>query len=114
MLKENMCADCFAPLRDCVCEYPAVEIVLNEMQKNTPEGWKVTHEYPDNIGVCCDSFTSDSHFIMLGDTNGFYLFNDEMGEVVGDMEKITNPAEIVASFWEQLKKFYPDLLKGAN
>jgi hypothetical protein len=94
-------------------EYPTVEEVLEEMQKTNPIGWRLTYEYPDSIGVWSDEFTSDDQFIMFGDVNGYFAFNDVPADkVVGSMEEIYTPEEIVKSFWNQIANFYPQLIKG--
>ncbi len=91
--------------------YPSVSIVLKEMQENARPYWRITYEYPDCIGVWHPSFISNEQFIFLGDINGHFGFNDEPADKVnGSMEGITDPAEIVSSFWAQLKAFYPDLI----
>jgi hypothetical protein len=106
----NQCEGCFSPLRDCVCEMPTVEEVLEETQKTAPEGWTVSYEYPNQIGVSHPTLTDDQ-FIMFGDVNGFFSFNDCL-DVCGDMEGITNTEEIASSFWQQVGEIYPDLVKG--
>ena len=94
-------------------KYPTVEEVLEEMQKTNPIGWRLTYEYPDSIGVWNNEFTSDDQFIMFGDVNGYFAFNDQPADkVTGSMENIYSPQEIVQSFWNQLKEFYPELVKG--
>jgi CTP:phosphocholine cytidylyltransferase-like protein len=92
--------------------YPTVTEVLDEMQKTNPIGWNLTYEYPNSIGVWSIEFTSDDQFIMFGDVNGHFGFNDVPADkVVGSMENIYEPAEIVKSFWNQIANFYPDLVK---
>jgi len=106
------CPDCKQYQRDCLCEYPTVEEVLDVMDWS--EGWTVTHEYPDYIAVDHVSF-NDDQVISFGDVNGYFAFNDVPADVVvGDMEFIVNPKEIVKSFWEQVAKFYPELVKENN
>jgi hypothetical protein len=86
--------------------------VLKEMEKNCPAWWRLSYEYPDSIGVYHGSFISDDQFIMFGDVNGYFAFNDvNADKVCGSMEGIYEPAEIVASFWQQIKEIYPDLFK---
>jgi hypothetical protein len=90
-------------------EFPSVQEVLAEMQKNCPEGWILSYEYPDSIGVNHPSFSNDE-FIMFGDVNKHFGFNDTNAQkVCGYMETLTDPAEIVKSFWDQIEEIYPDL-----
>jgi hypothetical protein len=92
-------------------QYPTPEQVRIETEKLAPKGWQVTHEYPDFIGVYHPSFT-DEQFILIGDVNEHFGFNDQPANVVcGHMENLTDPKEIAESFWQQLAKFYPDLVK---
>jgi hypothetical protein len=95
-----------------ITEYPTVEKVLDEMQKTNPVGWRLTYEYPDSIGVWHNDFTSDDQFIMFGDVNGYFGFNDVPADpICGSMEGVYEPAEIVKSFWDQMKEFYPELFR---
>jgi hypothetical protein len=111
MIKEGYCSKgCNQPERDCVCEMATVEAVLNATQETAPEGWTVSHEYPDCVGVSHPTFTNDE-FIMFGDVNGFFAFNDCLN-VCGDMEELTDAQEIAKSFWQQIAKIYPNLVKG--
>jgi hypothetical protein len=92
-------------------KYPTPEQVRKETEKLAPVGWIVSHEYPDQIGVHHPTLTDDE-FISFGDDNGFFLFNDVKADpVVGSMQDLTDPKEIAESFWQQLAKFYPDLVK---
>jgi hypothetical protein len=92
--------------------YPTPEQVRNATTETAPEGWTISQEYPDYIGVTHKSFY-DSQFIYFGDTNGHFAFNDEFADpICGSMENLTDPKEIAASFWKQLSAFYPELLKG--
>ena len=94
-------------------EYPKVHEVLEVMQENAPAYWRISYEYPDSIGVYHPSFVSDDQFIMFGDVNGYFAFNDVPADkVVGSMEEIYTPEEIVKSFWNQIANFYPQLIKG--
>jgi hypothetical protein len=112
-IESGDCLDCKQYARDCVCEYPTVIKVLEEMEKDVPAYWRVSYEYPDSIGVFHPSFISDDQFIMFGDVNGYFAFNDVPADkVLGSMEFIVKPAEIVAEFWKQLAEFYPTLIKG--
>ena len=94
----------------CPRIYPRVAEVLAEMMARPANGWVISYEYPDTIGVWHGSFISDDQFINFGDVNGYFGFNDTHGDVSGDTEGITNPAEIVRSFWAQVGKFYPNLV----
>ena len=86
--------------------------VLELTEKLAPEGWTVNHEYPDQIGVHHPKLTDDD-FISFGDINGFFSFNDAYSNGCGgSMEGLTDAAEIAASFWLQVGKCYPDLVKG--
>jgi hypothetical protein len=94
-------------------DYPPVHIVLKEMEKDCPPWWRLSYEYPDSIGVYHPSFISDDQFIMFGDVNGYFAFNDVYADkVCGSMERIYEPAEIVASFWQQMKEIYPELFNN--
>ena len=106
----NQCEKCSQPLRDCLCEMATVEEVLNATQETAPEGWTVSHEYPDCVGVTHNQLTEDQ-FIMFGDVNGYFAFNDCL-DVCGDMENLTDADEIAESFWQQIAEIYPDLVKG--
>jgi hypothetical protein len=73
----------------------------------------LSYEYPDFIGVWHPAFISDEQFIFIGDINGDFGFNDQHADkVCGHMEGITDAGQIVFSFWEQMKEFYPELLKN--
>ena len=113
MIKEGYCAKgCNQPERDCTCEMATVEAVLNATQELAPKGWKVSHEYPDSVGVTHSSFTDDQ-FIMFGDVNYDFGFNDVFGtDVCGHMEGLTDAKDIAHSFWQQIAKIYPNLVKG--
>jgi hypothetical protein len=90
-------------------KYPTVEQVLKATQHLAPKGWTVTAEYPDSVGVHHPTLT-DEQFIMLGDINGHFSFNDVPAtDVCGSMEGITAPAEIAATFWVEVGKHYPEL-----
>jgi hypothetical protein len=94
--------------------YPTPELVRNATKETAPEGWIISAEYPDFIGVNHPSFTNEQ-FIFMGDVNGHFGFNDQPADIVcGDMENLFDPKEIAASFWKQLAAFYPELLKGEN
>jgi hypothetical protein len=111
MIKEGYCLQgCNQPERDCVCEMATVEDVLIATQETAPEGWTVSAEYPEQIGIHHSSLTDDE-FIMFGDTNGFFMFNDA-NAVCGDMEELTDAEEIAASLWQQIAAIYPNLIKG--
>lgn len=93
-------------------KYPMPEQVRAEIKKVAPVGWIISYEYPDFIGVNHPTFTNDQ-FILVGDVNEHYGFNDHPADVVcGSMEGLTDAADIAASFWLQVGKFYPDLVKG--
>ena len=93
-------------------DYPSVQEVLTATQETAPVGWIVTAEYPDSIGVTHNKLTDDQ-FIMFGDINGYYAFNDCWNNGAnGTMENLTDAAEIAASFWQQIAAIYPDLIKG--
>jgi len=90
-------------------KYPTVEQVLKATQDLAPKGWTVSAEYPDSVGVHHSDLTDDQ-FIMLGDVNGYFAFNDAFSEGCGgSMEGITAPAEIAAIFWVEVGKHYPEL-----
>jgi hypothetical protein len=91
-------------------EFPTVAEVLDATKETAPKGWTISHEYPDCIGVTHSSLTNDQ-FIMLGDINGFFAFNDCLS-VCGDMEELTDAQEIANSFWQQIAVIYPNLIKG--
>lgn len=92
--------------------YPTVEQVLNATQETAPEGWTVSYEYPDQIGVS-HSTLKDDQFISFGDVNGFFSFNDAFSNGCGgSMKDLTNAKEIAVSFWQQVATFYPNLIKG--
>jgi hypothetical protein len=92
-------------------QYPTPEQVRIETEKLAPVGWVVTYEWPDQIGVHHPTLTDDE-FISFGDVNGHFSFNDVYADpICGYMEGLTDPKEIAESFWQQLAKFYPDLLK---
>ena len=87
-----------------------VQEVLRATQETAPEGWTVSHEYPDCVGVTHSTLTNDE-FIMFGDVNGYFAFNDCL-DVCGDMEELTDAEEIAKSFWQQIAVIYPNLVKG--
>lgn len=88
--------------------------VLEVTENLAPDGWKVSHEYPDTVGVTHPTFT-DEQFISFGDINGDFGFNDVYAsDVCGSMEGMTAAAEIAASFWLQVGKFYPELMEKTN
>lgn len=92
--------------------YPMPEQVGIEIKKTAPSNWVISYEYPDFIGVNHPSFT-DEQIIFVGDINGHFGFNDQLcGDICGDMEGITDSKEIALNFWEQVGKFYPELVKG--
>lgn len=96
-------------------QYPTTETVLRYFEDNAPAYWRISYEYPDFIGVWHSAFISDEQFIFIGDTNGYFAFNDQgMDKVSGAMENLYTPAEIFASFWKQIKEFYPDLVTSKN
>lgn len=113
MLDEGYCLKgCNQLERDCTCEIASVEAVLNATQELAPEGWTISHEYPNSIGVTHKTFY-DSQFIMFGDVNCDFGFNDEFADdVCGHMEGLTSAKEIAESFWQQIAKIYPNLVKG--
>jgi hypothetical protein len=91
-------------------KYPTYEEVQNSLEKTAPNGWIVTDEY-HFIGVNHSSFTQ-RQFISVGDVNGHFGFNDEDAmEISGDMEKLYDADEIAESFWNQILKFYPQLME---
>jgi hypothetical protein len=93
-------------------QYPTPEQVRIETEKLAPKGWTISAEYPDFIGVNHPTFTNEQ-FVFMGDVNEHFGFNDQPADIVcGDMEGLTDPKEIAASFWRQLADFYPELLKG--
>ena len=106
----NQCEKCAQPLRDCLCEMATVEEVLKATQATAPEGWIVSHEYPNHIGVTHPSLTEDE-FISFGDVNYDFGFNDCLN-VCGDMKDLTDADEIAESFWQQIAEIYPNLVKG--
>ena len=84
--------------------------VLKETEETAPDGWIVSHEYPDQIGVTHPSFTDDQ-FISFGDINYDFGFNDVFAsEVCGSMEGLTDAKEIAKSFWDQVAGIYPNLM----
>lgn len=91
-------------------DFPTVEEVLEATKETAPKGWTVSHEYPDCVGITHPTFTDDQ-FIMLGDVNGYFAFNDCLN-VCGDMEDLTDAQEIAESLWQQIAEIYPDLVKG--
>jgi hypothetical protein len=94
--------------------YPTVEAVLNATHELAPEGWIVTDEYPNQIGVHHPSLTDDQ-FISFGDVNGYFAFNDAFSSGCnGSMEGLTAAAEIAATFWVQVGKHYPELTQERN
>jgi hypothetical protein len=93
-------------------EYPMPEQVGIEIKKTAPFGWIISYEYPDFIGVNHPTFT-DEQFILVGDVNEHFGFNDQPADIVcGSMEDLTDAKEIAVSFWQQLNKHYPNLMKG--
>lgn len=88
--------------------FPSVQDVLQATKETAPEGWAITHEYPDCVGVEHSTFTNDQ-FIMMGDINEHFAFNDSL-DVCGSMEDITDAKEIAISFWNQIGILYPDLI----
>jgi hypothetical protein len=109
----NTCDKCGHPLRDDLCdEMATVDEVLNATDDLAPEGWTVNHEYPDSVGVTHPTLTDDQ-FIMFGDVNGYFAFNDvNAADVCGSMENLTDAKEIAANFWQQIAEIYPNLVKG--
>jgi len=96
-------------------KYPSTEAVLNYFEENAPAYWRISYEYPDFIGVWHGAFISDFEFIFIGDTNGYFAFNDQgMDKVSGAMENLYTPKEIFVSFWKQMKEFYPNLVINTN
>ena len=91
-------------------DFPTVAEVLNATQETAPAGWAVSHEYPDCVGVTHNQLTEDQ-FIMFGDVNGYFAFNDCL-DVCGSFEELTDADEIAKSFWQQIAEIYPDLVKG--
>jgi hypothetical protein len=92
-------------------QYPTPEQVRKETEKLAPVGWIVSAEYPNQIGINHPTF-DEFDFIMFGDVNGHFSFNDVYADpICGHMENLTDPKEIAESFWQQLAKFYPDLVK---
>lgn len=92
--------------------YPMPEEVGVAITKTAPVGWVISYEYPDFIGVNHPTFDGEQ-FILVGDVNGHFGFNDCPADVVcGDMEGLTDPKEIAESFWQQISKHYPELVKG--
>jgi len=93
-------------------DYPTVNEVLIATQETAPEGWTVTAEYPDSVGITHPTLTDDQ-FIMFGDVNGYFAFNDAFNSGAnGAMENLTDADEIANNFWQQIAKIYPDLVKG--
>lgn len=91
--------------------YPNAGEVLKELRENTPAYWRVELEYPAWISVTHSSFISDTQDISLGNSDSFWGWNDQLQH--GDnMEGVTDTAEIVRLFWEQVAEIYPELLKG--
>lgn len=89
--------------------YPLVQDVLKEVEKTAPKGFSITHEYPDVIGVWNEKWEDRDQFILLGDVNGHFGFNDQYGsDICGDMEGIKNAEDIAKEFWSQVSKFYPE------
>jgi hypothetical protein len=83
--------------------------VLELTEKLAPKGWTVNHEFPNSVGVHHPTLTDDQ-FIMLGDVNGYFSFNDVPATTVcGSMENMTAAAEIAATFWVEVGKHYPEL-----
>jgi hypothetical protein len=92
-------------------EMATVANVLGEVQATASKGWCVSLEYPNFIAASHPTL-NDEQTIALGDLNGFFSFNDTKADpVLGDMEGITNAEEIALSFWQQVGKFYPDLVE---
>lgn len=92
-------------------EMATVADVLGEVQATAPKGWCVSLEYPNFIAAS-HSTLNDEQMIALGDLNGFFSFNDTKADpVLGDMEGMTDATEIAGSFWQQISKFYPDLME---
>jgi hypothetical protein len=91
-------------------DFPTVQEVLKATQATAPDGWIVSYEYSNEIGVHHPSL-SDDQFISFGDVNGHFSFNDCL-DVCGSFEELTSADEIAASFWQQVAKIYPDLIKG--
>ena len=93
-------------------KYPMVSDVLKEMQETCPPYWRLSYEYPDSIGIWHPSFISDEQFIMFGDVNEHFGFNDTNADkVCGYMEGIYDTAEIIKSFWAQIAEIYPELFE---
>ena len=86
--------------------YPDVMEVFYEVKKQAPKGFSISYEYPNFIGVSHKSW-NDDQLIFIGDVNGYFGFNDQFAEVVGDMEDIYEPEEIAKSFWGQISNLYP-------
>jgi hypothetical protein len=83
--------------------------VLEATEYIAPKGWTVNHEFPNSVGVHHPTLTDDQ-FIMLGDVNGYFSFNDVPATTVcGSMEGLTAAAEIAATFWVEVGKHYPEL-----
>ena len=96
-------------------KYPNAGEVLKELRETLFPFWRVELEYGDWVSVSHRAFISDDQTIAFGTVNGYWAFNDtNADEVTGGMEGIYDPKEIVRSFWSQVSKFYPELLKGAN
>lgn len=92
-------------------KYPNVIDVLPFVEATAPNGWVISYEYPNDIGVNHPLFNNDQ-MIFLGDVNGFFGFNDQSNnDLNGYMEGITNPEEIAKSFWGQIAELYPQLIE---
>jgi hypothetical protein len=113
MIKEGYCVKgCNQPERDCICEMASVADVLGELETTAPKDWWVSLEYPNFIAISHPTF-DDEQLIALGDINGFFSFNDAKAQTIcGDMEGLTDALEIANSFWQQIGKIYPTLMKG--
>ena len=94
-------------------KYPTHQEVITALEATAPTGWVVSNEY-HFIGVNHQALTQNQ-FIAVGNVDGYYGFNDEDADTIwGDMENITDPAEIANEFWYQLEEFYPKLFKEQN
>lgn len=100
--------------RKGIAKMATVLEVLEVTENLAPDGWTVTHEYPNHIGVTHPTFT-DEQFISFGNVNFDFGFNDVYAsDICGDMKGLTSPAEIAVSFWLQVGKFYPELMEKTN
>jgi hypothetical protein len=92
-------------------EMPSLTDVLGELETTAPENWWVSLEYNNYIAIVHPTF-NDEQLIALGDMEGYFSFNDAIGNpVCGDMKGLTDAEEIAISFWQEVGKVYPDLIE---